>query len=306
MRANYANMKKRYCQKLGEQILWEDNEDFVPLQGTGIGPRSGHVLNKAHDFEDDNEQELSEVPQRQTSVAHRDGQRDDEHSDARDFIRENRVNATKPSRRPRSAANRPEFSEPKCQSLSRIMRIVQGLLRRNDANGSRTLDLGSFRMGEDSAEFVSGVVKQHLIVSLKLTNCAFTDACVKHLSQALMDLKEDNVLEELFLGVNRLSPAGVQDLCSWMQWSQSLLVLDLQLNHFGDEACIPLAAALTKNCHLQALNLQGNAITAQGVALLVHALSQNEKTCIQEVFLGFNPIGDDGAHHLWEVVSGVE
>jgi Ran GTPase-activating protein (RanGAP) involved in mRNA processing and transport len=161
-------------------------------------------------------------------------------------------------------------------------------------------------MGEDSAEFVSGVIKQHLIVSLKLTNCAFTDACLKHLSQALMDLKDDNVLEELFLGVNRLSPAGVQDLCSWMQWSQSLLVLDLQLNNFGDAACIPLAAALTKNCHLQALNLQGNAITAQGVALLVHALSQNEKSCVQEVFLGFNPIGDDGAHHLREVVSGVK
>ena len=82
MRANYANIKKRYCQKLGEQILWEDNEDFVPVQGTGIGRRTGPVLNKAQDYEEVNEQELSGLPQRQTSEAHRDGQRDDEHSDA--------------------------------------------------------------------------------------------------------------------------------------------------------------------------------------------------------------------------------
>jgi len=31
MRANYAKLKQRYCQKLGEQVLWDDFDDFVPV-----------------------------------------------------------------------------------------------------------------------------------------------------------------------------------------------------------------------------------------------------------------------------------
>jgi len=60
----------------------------------------------------------------------------------------------------------------------------------------------------------------------------------------------------------------------------------------------------SKNCYLQALNLQGNSISAEGVAALVDALLQNEKTQIEEMFLGYNPIGDDGARQLWDLVAG--
>ena len=38
MKASFANIKKRYCTKLGEQVLWDD-DDLVPVQGNGIGPR---------------------------------------------------------------------------------------------------------------------------------------------------------------------------------------------------------------------------------------------------------------------------
>jgi len=221
----------------------------------------------------------------------------------RDFIGENKAQAGLASRRPRSASTRHEFSEPKLQPLSKVMKVVQAALRRNEAAGSRGLDLSSFRMGEEAAEYLADVLRRHQLGSLKLTNCALTDPCMQHLRQALMDSKE-GLLEELFLGVNRLSASGIEMLCEWMQYDESLMLLDLQLNHFGDAGCMPIATALGKNRHLQAINLQGNAITAEGVSLLVQALTQSEGSCLEQLFLGFNPIGDDGARQLWDLVAG--
>lgn len=42
MRANYANIKKRYCEKLGEQVLWDDFDDFVPVLDTICGRVCSH------------------------------------------------------------------------------------------------------------------------------------------------------------------------------------------------------------------------------------------------------------------------
>ena len=221
----------------------------------------------------------------------------------RDFIQENKAQAKLASRRPRSASTRQEFSEPKLQPLSKVMKLVQAGLRRNEASGSRGLDLSNFRMGEESAQFLAGVLREQQLVSLKLTNCALTDSCVQHIRQALIDSTQSQ-LEELFLGVNRLSAPGVEMLCEWMQHDESLMLLDLQLNTFGDPGCMPLATALGKNRHLQALNLQGNAITAKGVSLLAQALAQNKGSALQQIFLGFNPLGDDGVRHLWELMAG--
>ena len=207
------------------------------------------------------------------------------------------------SRRPRSASTRQEFSEPKLQPLSKVMKVVQAGLRRNETSGSRGLDLSSFRMGEEAAEYLADVMRQQQLVSLKLTNCALTDSCMQHLRQALMDSKE-SLLEELFLGVNRLSASGVEMLCEWMQHDESLMLLDLQLNYFGDAGCMPVATALGKNRHLQAINLQGNAITEEGVSLLVQALAQSDSSALEQIFLGFNPVGDNGARQLWELVAG--
>ena len=115
------------------------------------------------------------------------------------------------------------------QPLSKMMRRVQGLLRRNETSGSRELDISSFRMGPDSAEYIASVLTTVEITSLKLTNCALTDRCLEYLRQALMDLKDNCVLEQLFLGVNRLSPAGIELLCEWLERDESLLLLDLQV-----------------------------------------------------------------------------
>ena len=35
MKASFASMKKRYCQKLGEQVLWDDGDASVPVCAPG-------------------------------------------------------------------------------------------------------------------------------------------------------------------------------------------------------------------------------------------------------------------------------
>jgi len=52
---------------------------------------------------------------------------------------------------------------------------------------------------------------------------------MKHIRTALLDLKDENLLEELFLGVNHFSAEGVELLCEWLQYDESLLLLDLQV-----------------------------------------------------------------------------
>ena len=36
----------------------------------------------------------------------------------------------------------------------------------------------------------------------------------------------------------------------------------------------------------------------------MQALTQSEGSCLEQLLLGFNPIGDDGARQLWELVAG--
>ena len=66
--------------------------------------------------------------------------------------------AGQPARRPRSAATLHHLSEPKLQPLSKIMKVVQGLLRRNANSGSRLLDVSNFRMGEDAAQYIASLL----------------------------------------------------------------------------------------------------------------------------------------------------
>ena len=229
----------------------------------------------------------------------------DELDGARDFVRENMKQAGQPARRPRSAATLHHLSEPKLQPLSKIMKVVQGLLRRNANSGSRLLDVSNFRMGEDAAQYIASLLPSLSLQTLKLSNCSLTDGCMKHLCRALLDLAQaGGGLDELFLGVNQVSAAGVELLCDWLQRDEELTVLDLQLNRFGPAASWPLAAALGKNCTLRAINLQGNGLNAESVAALADALAQNEESCLEELLLGFNPIGDDGVHRLWGLVAG--
>ena len=194
------------------------------MSGHGVGPRE--AANSARAHRESHALALAEAAEAEAHPAPRGRPLE---TGARDFIKENCQQAGLASRRPRSAATRHELSEPKLQPLSKMVRRIQGLLRRNETSGSRELDLSSFRMGLDSAEYIASVLTTVEITTLKLTNCALTDRCLEYLRQALMDLKDNCVLEQLFLGVNRLSPAGVELLCEWLERDESLLLLDLQV-----------------------------------------------------------------------------
>jgi len=58
------------------------------------------------------------------------------------------------------------FSEPKLCPLSKVIKVVEGVLRRNEMSGKRALDVSSFRMGEDSAEYIGSVLRKTRPVTL--------------------------------------------------------------------------------------------------------------------------------------------
>lgn len=223
MKASFAKIKKRYCEKLSEQVLWQDHDDLsTPVHGHGIGPRAGadsaRTRREGHALVLANAAQAGRAPRQSGNEDH----------GGRNFIRENHA-AARATRRPRSAATRHELSEPKLCPLSKVIKVVEGVLRRNEMSGKRALDVSSFRMGEDSAEYIGSVLLKTRPVTLKLTNCALTDPCMQHIRTALLDLKDENLLEELFLGVNHFSAEGVELLCEWLQYDESLLLLDLQV-----------------------------------------------------------------------------
>jgi len=58
------------------------------------------------------------------------------------------------------------FSEPKLCPLSKVIKVVEGVMRRNEMSGKRALDVSSFRMGEDSAEYIGSVLRKTRPVTL--------------------------------------------------------------------------------------------------------------------------------------------
>jgi hypothetical protein len=46
MKATYSKIKQRYCDKLGEQVLWDDFDAFVPVSSPPLSSDSvyQHVL----------------------------------------------------------------------------------------------------------------------------------------------------------------------------------------------------------------------------------------------------------------------
>jgi hypothetical protein len=46
MKATYSKIKQRYCDKLGEQVLWDDFDAFVPVSAPPLSSDSvyQHVL----------------------------------------------------------------------------------------------------------------------------------------------------------------------------------------------------------------------------------------------------------------------
>ncbi|KRX21742.1 Protein phosphatase 1 regulatory subunit 37 -like protein [Trichinella nelsoni] len=172
------------------------------------------------------------------------------------------------------------------QELFRMLRrssSLKGLYLRNTSVNERSLTA------------LARVLRvQMSLTCLNLEKCSLGGKSLMLLAGAL---RVNNVVRELYLGENGLSPVDGISLFNLLFANRSLEVLDLRSNRLEDigvgHICDALKhAEVVKRSHLASLCLRNNKITANGLAFIVSMLAGNRTVrCLD---LSQNTIGNEG------------
>lgn len=117
---------------------------------------------------------------------------------------------------------------------------------------------------------------------LDLDECALLDRGVEVLCEGLASNKS---LRHLYLGVNRIGPAGAANLARLLASDEcSLKSLVLDRNRFGDEGAVHLAEGLRSNKSLERLIISSNNIGPLGITAVANSIAQHLQ--LRTVFMG--------------------
>lgn len=114
-------------------------------------------------------------------------------------------------------------------------------------------------------------------------------------------LKVNEILQELFLGDNKLMASDGIQIGNLLKFNHKLQLLDLRNNHLQDVGLSHICAGLCEKVDssgLSTLVLWNNQMSYQGMLSLSHALSVVE--CLETLNLGHNSITNEGIHYLKE------
>ena len=115
-----------------------------------------------------------------------------------------------------------------------------------------------------------------------------------HLNPSLaqgLDKVYSNVLKELSWSACGLGNDVLLPLARALDDNTSVTVLDISNNNLNPGVS-SLVEALKKNSNITRLNLQGNTIGADGVTAIFEGLLQAKSSCIEELDLSCNNVGD--------------
>ncbi|WP_324785155.1 gala protein [Streptomyces sp. H51] len=107
-------------------------------------------------------------------------------------------------------------------------------------------------------------------------------------------LVDGHRLHTLYLGCNRIGPEGVTALAAALADDDTVRALWLKRNPVGDDGASALAAMLRRNTALRTLDLVNSGLTAEGLRVLLDALTGRPRP-VERLFLGGNGLTADSA-----------
>lgn len=149
--------------------------------------------------------------------------------------------------------------------------------------------------------------------TLRTLNLAGTDLSVSDTARALSAIvfaksnSPCSSLEDLFLGGNGFGDEGAAMIARWLTGPEdeaqqdsrrpaNLRRLDLRYNEISGAGMEALCASLSST-KVRHWHMEGNCVGDTGCAALSRLL-QHDASCLEEVFLGANGIGPQGAAHV--------
>lgn len=139
--------------------------------------------------------------------------------------------------------------------------------------------------------------------SLSLNNDDLNNSGAERVARYLGETEV--TLDMLSLACNNIWHAGASQLATLLTSSAQCSIIELNMdnNHLGDDGVIALAGALKENNTLTAISVDQNAITNVGCEALAGALTFN--STLVRLSLKANKIGDDGAIALANMLGGL-
>jgi Ran GTPase-activating protein (RanGAP) involved in mRNA processing and transport len=163
----------------------------------------------------------------------------------------------------------------------------------NDSGKVTSLNLGGMRLRKG---LPCVPVVFHNFEDLSSLNLGGTDLPIADIAEVL---RYSVAIESLHLSGNGLGDDGAKQIAAWLETAKAkhLIKLDLRYNDIGGTGMEALCCQGLLHTNVAYWHMEGNHIGDDGCAALSKALLLPDFK-LQELFLGANQIGADGAIHL--------